>query len=267
MTLQRILREPMLHFLLVGLGLFFVWDRLGRRGADESRIVISQAVVDDLVRQHQATWNRPPSEVELTGLVENYVREEALYREGVALGLDRDDRMIKRRVRQKVELIAEEESTPAEVSDAELADFMARHSERFMRPAVVDVDLVLVARDATAAALLPRQLTGVPLDIVARDFGEAFAQAVKTAAIGTWAATESPYGAHRVRVTARVGASLPPLLTIRDAVAREWEHERRQRALAERYGALRDAYQIVMEASLPALEVAEARVTGAGVGK
>ncbi len=285
MKLQRILREPILHFLFIGLALFIAWDRLGRQSKDESRIVITQAVVEDLVRQHRATWNRPPSEAELTGLVEHYIREEVLYREGVSLGLDRDDRMIKRRIRQKVELIAEEESAPGEASDAELADFMTRNPAKFIQPAVVDMDQVFLNRHAMTSGperamatvraaldrgaspatlghstLLPRQLEGVPLDVVARDFGEVFARAVQTAPVGEWTATESTYGAHLVRVNARVAAARPALDTIRAAVVREWEHERRQRALAERYRVMREAYQITMDATVPSSKVAESRV-------
>src|SRR6188508_780449 len=111
MRMRQLLSEPILHFLLLGI-LLFAGYRWQAPGDSTGRvIVITQGVVDDLVIQHVAARGREPSATELNRLIESYVRDEILYREGVRLGLERDDIVVKRRVRQKIEMIAEEDAS------------------------------------------------------------------------------------------------------------------------------------------------------------
>ena len=77
------------------------------------RIVVTQAMVDELAQQHQARWMRAATEQELASLVDAHVRDEVMYREGLTLGLDRDDPVIKRRVRQKLDVMFEEQLAAA----------------------------------------------------------------------------------------------------------------------------------------------------------
>jgi len=120
LQVRRILREPLLHFLLLGLALFTYYGRVAPDDDGKRRIVVTQAEVDLLATQFQGTWNRPPTPAELNGLVDSYVRDEILYREGVALGLDRDDAVIKRRVRQKLDVLFEESIAQNPATDADL---------------------------------------------------------------------------------------------------------------------------------------------------
>src|SRR5690349_8756206 len=103
MRLRPLLGEPMLHFVLLGIVLFGAYRWMTPGTAAPDRIVITPGVMDDLVTQHVAAKGREPSAVELRSLLDSYVREEILYREGVKLGLERDDIVVKRRVRQKIE--------------------------------------------------------------------------------------------------------------------------------------------------------------------
>ena len=96
----------MLHFLLIGIALFGVYRWVSPGDSGGRRIVITQGVVDDLVTQHVAARGREPSTTELNHLIESYVHDEILYREGVRLGLERDDIVVKRRVRQKMETVS-----------------------------------------------------------------------------------------------------------------------------------------------------------------
>lgn len=104
--LRRLLREPLVHFLAIGLLLFVAFDRVGGdRGATGRTIVVDDAIVADLVRRHAAVWQRPPTPAELDGLVNGWVRDGIAYREGLELRLDRDDPLIRRRVHQKVDVL------------------------------------------------------------------------------------------------------------------------------------------------------------------
>jgi hypothetical protein len=242
MRMRQLFREPILHFLVLGLLLFagYRWkvpsDSAGRD------IVITQGVVDDLVSQHVAAKGREPSTAELTGLIAAYVRDEILYREGVKLGLDRDDIVVKRRVRQKIELIAEEDASTGTPSDADLSAYLAAHQARFVQPAV------LTFEQRGTSLLLPRRMTQTPADLVAREFGNGFSDALEKVPVGEWAGPiDSSFGAHYVRVSERTPAVSPPLAAVRDQVVREWENERRQRSRNEAYAKMRGEYQVRIE--------------------
>jgi hypothetical protein len=273
MRIRRLLGEPMLHFLLIGIGLFAAYQWMAP-GDSSGRIVITQGVVDDLVTQHVAARGREPSSTELNHLIESYVREEILYREGVKLGLDRDDIVVKRRVRQKIELIAEEDASTQAPTDADLSAYLAAHQARFVQPAILTfeqvflgpstsgpavVQAVAVTREALRngtdpevlgkPTLLPPRMAQTPADLVARDFGDAFAAALEKAPVGEWAGPiDSSFGAHYVRVSDRTPAVAPQLAAVRDHVVREWENERRQRARTDVYAKMRGEYDVRIEA-------------------
>ena len=261
----------MLHFLLIGLLLFWVYGRLAPAGASNDRIVVTPPMVAAIAREYQARWQRPPTEQELANLVQAWVREEILYREGVAQGLDRDDPVIKRRVRQKLEVIAEEQLARDAATDADLQAYLERHAERFRRPGVVSFEQIYFAADAPAAQLqaarqtaqrggdparlgqptmLPRTSSDLPLDLVARDFGAEFSTQLHTLPLGGWSGpVRSAFGQHLVRMSARTAPAMPPLDEVRGAVAREWENERRAASLAASYQEMRSRYEVVIEAS------------------
>jgi hypothetical protein len=277
MRIRRLLGEPMLHFVLIGLALFAAYNRLSPARSGGNRIVVTQGVVDDLITQHVAARGRPPSAAELRHLVDAWVREEILYREGVTLGLDREDIVVKRRVRQKLEVMAEEDASTAAPTDADLAAYLSAHQDRFNQPAVLTFEQVFIghatagqdvrlavarARDAVQrgddldrlgkTSLLPQRMTQVPADLVARDFGPAFAEALEQAPIGTWVGPiEGSFGSHFARVTARTPSWVPPLEEVRSQVVREWENERRKRARDESYAKMRAKYNVGIEATVP----------------
>jgi len=271
---RDILAEPMLHFVAIGIALFAAYGALAPRDSSGRRIVVTQGVIDDLVTQHVAAKGREPSPTELSSLIESYVRDEILYREGVKLGLERDDIVVKRRVRQKIEIMAEEDAATGAPTDAELSAYLAANPARFVQPAVLTFEQVFLGESTSgsevvqAAArtrealrkgadpeavgkptLLPHRLTRTPADLVAREFGAAFAAALETAPVGEWVGPiDSSFGAHDVRVSDRTPAVAPQLAAVRDQVVREWENERRQRARNDAYTKMRGEYQVTIEA-------------------
>lgn len=262
-----------MHFLLIGLALFLLYGQVSPGGIDSRRIEIGQAQVDAMVRQFQESTNRPPSAAELSGLIESYVRDEIVYREGLSLALDRDDAVIKRRIRQKYDLIAEEQDRTVP-TDEELLAYLKSHPDSFSRPAVVSFDQiffdptssnpqrVLAAKAALSnggsaeafgdPSLLPSRMTKSSIQLVANDFGDGFAQQVGTVPVGHWVGPlASSFGVHLLRVSDRSTASLPPLDDVRAEVLREWENDRRIRSRDKDYRRLRDSYDVVVRAKLP----------------
>jgi hypothetical protein len=272
----RVLREPLLQFLALGAMLFALHGLAGKRGAEApEKIVVSASQVANLGDAFVRTWRRPPNEQELRGLIEDHIRDEVFYREGRAAGLDRDDAIIRRRVRQKMEFLADEMSVP-EPSDAELAAYLASNPERFRaedqltfhqvflsatrRANTIDSDSKRLAGilaqadgavDATAlgdAFLLGEEFRDVSPSNVTSIFGESFAKQISATEKGRWQGPiSSGFGQHFVFISGRIPGNLPPLDAIRPAVQREWANARRLEAEQKLYASLRGRYEIVIE--------------------
>ena len=273
--MKRLLREPLIQFLILGGALFGLHAAFaGREPEPPGKIVVTAAQVASQRETFARTWQRPPTQEELKGLVEDYVREEVYYREGKALGVDRDDIVIRRRIRQKMEFFAEDMAA-AEPTDGELEAYLAAHPERFRTEESLSFRHVFlnakrgnaVVADADGLAkslahadpadpalpgdgfLLGSEFNSVRRRDVARDFGEPFAERLFSLDEGRWQGPlSSPFGLHFILVTERSEGGMPPLAAVRAAVEREWANARRVGKLETFYGTLRDRYEIVVEA-------------------
>ena len=277
----RLAREPLVHFLLLGLMLFLLYAVLGGGGADKS-IRVDNKTVAALTAQFQLTWQRPPTTAERNALIESYVREEIFYREGLALGLDRDDSQIKKRVRQKFEVYAEESEPSEPPTDAQLQAWLTAHAAIYAEPAIVTFRQVLIdpgrhgsRTDAAVeiirakllaganpaslgdSQMLPPRIDLMPLDLVARDFGNPVAKALSDMARGKWQGpVRSGYGLHLIFLEARVPGRMPLLEEVRTAVVRDWEADRRKRSVDAHYRNLRQGYDVQMTANPAPVETA-----------
>jgi hypothetical protein len=272
-----LLREPLLQFLVLGAALFGLFHLVDRNKADTpTRIVISSARIANLADGFARTWQRQPGKEELQGLIDDYIRDEVFYREGRAAGLDRDDVIIRRRVRQKMEFFAED-SSALEPGEQQLADYLASNSERFRtedrvtfrqiflsatgRADTIDNDSkhiasVLAGADATVDTtalgdpfLLGEDFHAVSQSDAAGVFGDGFAKRIATLEKRRWQGPiSSSFGQHFVYIIERIPGNLPPLDAVREAVRREWSNARRLEAEQKLYGSLRERYEIVVEA-------------------
>ncbi len=130
--ITHFLKEPLVHFFVLGAGIFLLATLVSE--SDENRpdqIVVSVGQIDRLAETWQRTWQRPPTQAELEGLVEDYIREEILYREAIAMGLDRDDTIIRRRLRQKMEFLPQDLVEQVEPTDAELRTFLRENADAY----------------------------------------------------------------------------------------------------------------------------------------
>ena len=269
-------REPLFQFLVLGTALFGLFHLVGGKKAEApERIVVSSARIASLAEGFARTWQRPPGKEELQGLVDDYIRDEVFYREGRAAGLDRDDVIIRRRVRQKMEFSAEDASV-AEPSEAQLAAYLEANPERFKsedhftfrqiflsatrRATTIDGDSKRVANaltgadaaiDATAlgdAFLLGEEFQAVSPQEVASVFGDGFAKRISVMEPGRWQGpVPSSFGQHFVYISERIPGGVPPLDAVRQAVRREWSNARRLEAEQKLYASLRERYEIVVE--------------------
>ena len=275
--MKRWLQEPLLHFVLIGAALFALFYQVADpESVADNRIVISEADIDRLITLYERKLQRLPTPQELNGLVEAQVREEVLYREALAMGLDQDDTIVRRRMAQKVEFMFNDLVDAADPTDEELEQFLRDHSDKFMesaRTSFTHIYLNADKRDQTAEADAQQLLetlnsnqgvinpaaTGDNFMFgytfenqsdhqVSRKFGNDFTQSLANLKANTWQGpVVSGYGLHLVYITERKQAWLPPLSDIRDTVLFELLAERRKSANMQFYETLRERYDIIVE--------------------
>lgn len=267
--------EPLVHFLAIGALLFLVFGWLGN-GGRSSRIVITPGQIDTIAASFARTWQRPPTERELKGQLDEYVREEIATREAIALGLDRDDTVIRRRLRQKLEFMAEDTIDTTPPTDADLQAWLDTHPDMFRlepeiafrqvyldperRGSSVEDDarglrerLSSAGSDSTVESLgdsvmLPHDIPRSTRTDVARQFGTEFAAGILTVTTGQWVGPlRSSYGVHIVYVREREDGRLPALADVRPLVEREFTADRRRRQLHAMYATFLERYHVVVE--------------------
>jgi len=273
------LREPLVHFLVLGAGIFLLAALVGESDQDQpDQIVVSVGQIDRLVETWQRTWQRPPTQVELEGLVEDHIREEILYREAIALGLDRDDTIIRRRLRQKMEFLPQDLVDQIEPTDAELRTYLGENADAYQVETRVSFQHIYLNLDRRGTAaegdarrlladlkanggpvepavlsdpiLLPYDLELLSESEVARLFGQEFASRLIEIAPGGWTGPlGSSYGLHLVRVREGLPARVPGLSEVRKAVKRDWQFMRRQELDDQFFRSLKERY--VIEVQLP----------------
>lgn len=274
--MKRIFKEPLLHFLALAVAVFVAYGVSNRFEAGKSdEIVITESRVDRIAAQFGAIWQRPPTSVELKNLIDDYVKEEIFVREALALGLDKDDVIIRRRLRLKMEFLNSAETATLTPTDAELETYLKDNSEKFeVDPAYAFEQVLLspdrhgekIDQDAASvlqvlrakpsidlgelgdATLLPRKLELTGKASISHTFGPSFADALDKIATGQWTGpVESDFGLHLVRITERQAGRAPALAEVRAAVEREWADEKRKAIEEQRLAVLLTRYQITME--------------------
>ena len=276
--MKTLLREPLLHFLVLGALLFGLYALLSRdriEYEEPDRVVeITADRVRGLREIWLRKWQRPPTEQELRGVIESVVREEILSREAIALGLDRDDPVVRRRLAQKLSFLAKDMMPPPQPTEAELEAHLEADPERYRFPARVSIRQILFSpdrrgeralADAGSALAALRKDPDAPTDAVGdpsmlrpeyremsrtdlnRGFGDAFGGAVMELAPGAWEGpVRSAFGLHLVRVTERVEGRMPDLAEVRDSVRNDLVTERTDEAERLFHEKLRSLYRIVV---------------------
>ncbi len=286
-------REPLVHFLGIGALLFGVFalvnDKAGSGAAN--RIEITAAEVERLQQRWTRQWNRPPTETELKGLINSHIREEILYREGLALGLDQNDTIIRRRLAQKMEFLAEDLADQVKPTDEELMRFFDRNRDQYRFPGrfsfthvYFSVDRRGIAAEQDARRLLAHLQTtdATPLRAagqgdrimleydfvrkteqeVAKLFGRRFVEQLAEIPEGSWQGPiESGYGLHLVRVHDKVEPRLPELNEVRDRVRSNLVSERRREINEQVYQRLKARYEIIVEDPAVTWKVAKVSTT------
>ena len=267
--IRIVLSEPLLHFALIGTLVFALFgaQQSTDRGtsATDNLITITTADLDRLSAQFAASWNRPPRDEELAGLIGAMIREEVLYREALALGLDEGDAVIRQRLALKLEFVADAAAAVAEPDEAELAEWYASQEDAFRPPAAITFRQILFESPEEAERALASLASGADPDSVGRSsmlpetmeraaqaavdgtFGPGFFETVAASPLGEWAGpVTSAFGVHLVQLVGLDRPEVPPLTVVREQVIAAWRQAKADEFRAAQYEALRARYQIRM---------------------
>ncbi len=280
-AMKRWLREPLLHFLLLGVVLFgaYAYSQRGRGGFESSKQIA--LTLDDLRTMDlyfESQWHRQPTPAEFQAMVEDKVREEVLYREGLAMSLDKDDEIVKRRMAQKMQFLAEDVATAHEPSMAELKAWFEKNSSKFALPSRYSFRHLYFSPDKRGknaqedAAKTLARIAGQPEDsklavssgdsfmfqdyygdrtpeAIAKEFGPQFAVAVEKLKPGSWQGPiESGYGWHLVYVDTVIPGRIPAFEEMEPDVKTAWLAEQKKLAWQKAYRKMRAKYTVLLPA-------------------
>lgn len=288
-----LLAEPLSQFTILGAMIFLLYSLVfSQAGTQAGSIVVTQGRIENLAAAFASARQRPPSEEELVGLIQDYIREEVLYREAMELGLDRDDTIIRRRLRQKMEFLSADMAAQTEPADAELQAYLTAHPGLFRvdprftfrqvylnpqkRRATLarDIERTLaeLRRDGAKAdiamrgdaSLIEQHFEDLPALEVKKIFGAGFFEQLSALTSGAWhGPVSSGYGVHLVFVQRSTAGHVPPLAEVRDRVRRDWANARQAEAGEKYFQQLRERYVITIE-PLRLAEIANARFERTG---
>lgn len=275
--MKSFLREPLVHFLLIGTLLFLLFELFNNpAGPQSNRITVTNGQIEFLKARFAKTWQRQPNEKELQTLINGHVRQEILYREALALGLDKDDNVVRRRMTQKLELMSDDIAGITVPTDQDLQKYMEENPENFrIEPRIafqqvyidvvkrgisadVEADRLLTLLRSTESRpdpdklgdrlMLPGTFNLSPLSEIAKTFGDTFSLELVGIKTGQWVGPlQSGYGLHLVLVTKRTAGRLPDLDEVRRTVEWEWNADHKKAVRESMYKKLREKYTITFE--------------------
>lgn len=279
--MRGLIKEPLLHFLIIGTALFgaFFWQNRSQLQASRNcsqtskEITVTSGDLAKLNQKFKKTWRREPTNEERKKLIQDFVRTEIYFREALANGLGRNDEVLKRRLRRRVEFLLEDVGAVGEPTDSELKKFMRKNRDDYQvgpkitfrhvyfdrsrrgtqTEAAIEEALSQLTNGAAAEAIgdpspLPSGLDKAPLWRIKRRFGKDFAKEVKELPAGSWEGpVKSGFGLHLVFVEDRVPAHLPKLSEIRRSVSRDWAVEKQRQLKDAAYEELRSRYTVNIE--------------------
>ena len=275
-------REPLLHFLVIGVGFFALYAMVddSELAGTDTRIVVNDADVAWLSQGFARQWNRQPSATELDHLIEEHIREEVYFREALALGLDIDDPIIRSRLVQKMQFLSEDLAVLDELQDEELRAYYEEHEDDYRMPPRLTFSHIYFStdergehatRDAQQVRMALNALPQPPLrapdrgdrfvlgydyvsvtaEGIERVFGPEFGTQLSDLGLGTWSGPiASGFGFHLVRIDAREEGYLPRFEDIRESVRRDIDNDRRLTMNEDFFETLRSRYTEEIAASL-----------------
>lgn len=272
--MKKILKEPLAHFLLIGLLIFAFYAWVKDDAPEEHRIVIDDGQLNHLITLWEAQWKRLPTEEELAGMVEKHIRQEVFYREALRMNLDHDDEMVKRRLSQKMEFLSDDLSSLMDpASEENLKLFYSENMEAYRHPArysfhqvtftsndSVHVQALLTQYASASPDALKGQgdLLSLPFfydqlyeNQVSKELGSKFADQLDSLPLNQWTGPiQSGYGTHLVYITEKQASYQPKFEEIQKKLTRDYEYRAEKNSQQLIYEKLKANYELIIEADL-----------------
>jgi len=292
--LTRLFKEPLLQFLIIGAAIYGTYALFTSPEDDyrDNTILVDSNRIDAMISEWESRWNRPPTRQEIEGLIQAYIKEDVLYRQAVAMGLNEDDPITRRRMAQKLEFLTSDLASFQQPDEGELKQFFEENQEAYRDPDLATFTQIFVDPDARGEATLVdaaeilEQVTaaGEPteettqlgdrfmlqnyfasvteLDI-RRQMGSGFAEQVMKLQPGQWhGPVLSGYGVHLVYIHEFFTAPPPDFEAVQARVLEDWHVLKREEFNTEFLASLKDRYEIIVD-ELPADRLLDAQIEGA----
>ena len=276
---MKFLREPLLHFLLIGAAIYLLYGVFAEPVMDETdkTIVVSAGEIEWMQSSWQKRWNRPPTVKELDGLIQQYIRETVLYREALTMGLNQHDQVIRRRLAQKLEFLARDLVALTPPTAEELQVYFAENRDRYQEPVRYTFTQVFIDPDKRGDATLANA-EAIKATLIAKGdaledpgamgddsmlqnyypekdpieirkyFGNGFAESLVELSPGQWhGPVLSGYGVHLVYVSTVSEPPAPVFEELRERVVQDWKTEQGEELNEKFYASLREQYTVVIE--------------------
>ena len=265
-----LVREPLFLLFFLGFLLFFAYTRITDLVAQKQKnIHVNAGQIELLAESFTKTWSRTPTSDELLSQIDNYVMDEIFFREAVAMGLDKTDPAVKRRLRQLMEMMLDDYAS-VYPSEAQLRDYLTENSDKFRLDPRISfrhiqfplearqkaLDVLTLLQEGSARAedyrgsmvMIPDRFENESSRVIERSFGASFVSGILEMDEGSWQGpVESAYGWHLVRIGQKTEGTVPDLNDIWDQVEREWSFEMRRRIKEEQYRRMKEQYFITIE--------------------
>jgi peptidyl-prolyl cis-trans isomerase C len=276
MKMKKVLREPLLHFLLIGGLLFLITSWINKEKLDRSQqIIIDDAIIQRIALQYQAQMGTLPPKQTLDAMINDYIRDEVYYREALKTGLDKDDEVIRRRLSQKYAFVQNDITADKAPSDEELQQFYADHTQLFRDSATVSFTHIYFSSDnsgsdaavqraydvlkklavsETIGATQPGDpfplqyhYSGITRLDAKETFGTTpFVDSLFCIPVRRWSKpVRSGYGWHLIYIQNRTDARVEPFNAVKGAVLQAWTEDQRRQANETNYKKVESQYTIV----------------------
>ena len=276
---MRFFREPLIHFLVIGAALFVLYAYWGQPDVEEQgrSITITAGEIKWLTDNWEKRWTRPPTAEEREGIINQYLKEMILYREAVAMGLDQNDIIIRRRMAQKLEFLTQDLISPQPPTEDELRTYFEEHMDRYQPPDLITITHVFfdpdkrgdrTLKDAETIKTKLIALKQPPQDAsaygdpfmlqsyyperseaeLAKLFGRGFAEPVFKLEPQKWhGPVLSGYGTHLVYVHDRQEMAPPAFAEVQEQVRQDWENDKRKQLNDQYIASLMGRYDVTIE--------------------
>lgn len=262
--IKKFLREPLTHFLVIGAILFILFNLVNGPidNNNTSTIIITQEKIDQLSKTFYDTWLREPTPEQLDNIIEQYIQDEVYYREGLALGLDKGDKMINTRIRQKVEYIVKGTANIPTPTENELSLFLEENKDKYSEGSLISFNQIYLLntedkdvlsqlqsgkdpKELGDSFLLPYSFEQVYQSEIKKQFGEEFAEDIFEIRTDEWNPVRSGLANHLVYVEEIQKGRTLTLEEARFAVERDWNSEEQKKLVEENYKTLLNKYKVI----------------------